>query len=84
MIQDKIEQAKITEREAIVGSSEEQVYGFKESDLLSLLREVAEEQREICADNVFWESGKETDPQYMRESIIDAPYPEPLNEADHE
>lgn len=56
-------------------------YVFSKIELTELLQQVAKEQREICADNVFWESGKETDQYYMRESIIDAPSPLDKEEA---
>lgn len=51
-------------------------YHFEPEEFATFWSQLCKEQREICADNAHWESGSETDPQYLRESIIDSPEPE--------
>lgn len=83
MIQDKIEQAR--HRTAYTKEVKDvdnhsghkwpvtegvDVYSFTKPELLSLLREVAAEQRELCQKEL--DSGNP--------KVRNAPYPEPLNE----
>lgn len=86
MIQDKIEQAKRTPRKpAIAGfidGLEGRCYMFTKPELLSLLREVAAEQREICAEQFM--SKKFTSAKNVLEKVnLLENAPSPLDRGSH-